>query len=72
MAEEHRIIYVCQECFTMAGEARTCCEHKMIRLDAGIPGDERSKPLMDERGNLKTRAPLWWVERNAWWTSENQ
>lgn len=72
MAEKHRIIYICQECFTMAGEARQCCGLEMIRIDAGIPGDTRSKPLMDAQGNLKTRAPLWWVERNAWWIRESR
>lgn len=72
MAEEHRIIYICQECFTMTEEPRECCELEMICIDAGAPGDERSKPLMDEQGNLKTRAPIWWVERHAWWIRDSQ
>ncbi len=72
MGEQHRIIYICQECFTIATRSQTCCERKMIRIDAGVPGDERSKPLMDEYGNLKTRAPVWWVERNAWWIRKGQ
>lgn len=69
---EHRIIYICQDCFTIAEEPRKCCDHDMARIDAGAPGDERSKPLMDEHGNLKTRAPVWWVERYAWWIRETQ
>lgn len=72
MAEKHRIIYVCQDCFTIAEEPRKCCEHRMVRIDAGTPGDERSKPLTDAGGNLKTRAPVWWVERYAWWVRENR
>jgi hypothetical protein len=44
----------------------------MARVDAGVPGDERSKPLMDEHGNLKTRAPIWWVERYASWIKDSQ
>ncbi|MFQ5855130.1 MAG: hypothetical protein ACE5LU_05750 [Anaerolineae bacterium] len=56
----------------MANGPRTCCELEMIRIDAGVPGDERSKPLMDEQGNLKTRAPVWWVERHAWWIRGSQ
>lgn len=72
MGEEHRVIYICPECFTIAENLRECCEHNMIRVDAGVPGDERSKPLIDEGGNLKTRAPVWWVERYAWWVKDNQ
>lgn len=71
MNGQQRIIYICQECFTIAEEPRECCEHEMVRIDAGCPGDERSKPLMDEHGNLKTRAPVWWVERYAWWIRED-
>lgn len=72
MTEQHRIIYICQECFTMREEPRKCCGLEMIRIDAGAPGDPRSKPLMDEHGNLKTRAPVWWVERQVWWIRESQ
>lgn len=72
MTEEHRIIYICPECFMIAEDPRNCCEHEMTRIDAGAPGDERSKPLMDEQGELKTRAPVWWVERHAWWIREHQ
>lgn len=67
MARKRRIIYLCGHCFKMSDEFQECCGHRMTRYDAGEPGDARSKPLMDERGNLKTRAPVWWVERYAWW-----
>lgn len=69
---EQRIIYICPECFTMAEDPQAGCEHKMLRVDAGDPGDQRSKPLMDAEGNLKTRAPVWWVERYAWWARDSQ
>jgi len=70
MAGEHRVIYICQECFTISEEPRADGDHKMVRVDAGAPGDERSRPLIDEKGNLKTRAPVWWVERYAWWIKD--
>ncbi|MBS1253676.1 MAG: hypothetical protein MAG451_02729 [Anaerolineales bacterium] len=72
MVTEQRIIYVCQECFTITEKQRTCCEHDMVRIDAGTPGDERSKPLRDAQGNLKSRAPVWWVERYAWWIGDDE
>lgn len=71
MVEKHRVIYICPDCFAIAEAPRGCCEHDMIRIDAGAPGDARSKPLRDEEGNLKTRAPAWWVERYAWWIRDN-
>jgi len=67
MTREHRIIYLCPHCFQIGEEPCECCGREMTRFDAGAPGDPRSKPLMDEHGNLKTRAPAWWVERYAWW-----
>jgi hypothetical protein len=69
MAEKRRIIYICQDCFTVAERLSQCCGHDMARVDAGMAGDERSKPLVDNHGNLQTRAPIWWVERYAWWIS---
>ncbi len=72
MAERHRIIYLCGHCFKIGDEPWECCGRQTIRYDAGVPGDPRSKPLMDEQGNLKTRAPVWWVERYAWWIRSEQ
>ncbi len=72
MTEKHRIIYICPDCFTVLDQPGKCCNQDMTCIDAGAPGDPRSKPLMDEHGHLLTRAPVWWVERYAWWLRENQ
>jgi len=63
MAQETRIVYVCPNCFNLSAEPMECCNQMMIQCDAGVPGDERSRPLMTAEGKLATRAPKWWVER---------
>ncbi len=62
MAQEHRIIYVCPNCFSLSEEPKECCHEMMVQCDAGVPGDEQSRPLMAADGELVTRAPRWWVE----------
>jgi hypothetical protein len=37
----------------------------MIRCDAGQPGDERRRPVIDERGNIKSHAPRWFLEARS-------
>jgi hypothetical protein len=59
-----RVIYLCEICFRVTDKPEECLEgHRMIRCDVGEPGSERSRPLYDEEGRLKTHAPLWWLER---------
>jgi hypothetical protein len=62
MAEKGRIVYVCSECFRVAGGQEICHGRPMLECDAGLPGDERSKPVMTPEGELVTHAPRWWVE----------
>ncbi len=57
-----RTIYVCRECHRVDQRPLTCHPDALVQCDAGAPGDERSQPLFDARGNLVTRAPKWWVE----------
>lgn len=54
--------YLCPICFETSEVEAKQHGHPMLRCDAGQPGDERRKPVMDERGNLKSRAPRWFLE----------
>ncbi len=62
MSSRGRIVYICQVCHRTGERPLTCHARASRKCDAGMPGDERSKPLFDERGNLVTRAPKWWVD----------
>jgi hypothetical protein len=56
------IFYLCPFCFEVSEVEGDHHGQRMVRCDAGQPGDERRKPMMDERGNLKSRAPRWFLE----------
>ena len=62
MAKTGRTIYICRECHRVAQRPVKCHGRAAVRCDAGMPGDERSKPLFDAQGQLVTRAPKWWVD----------
>ena len=51
--------YICPVCFAAADEPVECHGHLMVACDAANPED--CKPLMDDQGNLKSRAPRWFV-----------
>ena len=60
--------YICPVCFKAAAERLECHGHLMIPCNAEKPED--CKPLMDDEGNLKTRAPRWFVSTIARQQSE--
>ncbi len=60
-----RTVYICPECHWVSLRAVRHHNRKMVKCDAGVPGDPRSKPLFDAAGNLKSRAPRWWIEACA-------
>ncbi len=67
MASEHDIftsrkVYVCRVCHLVGRQPLSCHPGQSVQCDAGVPGDERSKPLFDAQGHLATRAPKWWVD----------
>jgi len=62
---EH-IFYLCPVCFETSESGVEYHRHQMIRCDAGQPGDERRKPLVDDSGQLKSRAPRWFLEAVGW------
>lgn len=56
-------IFLCQRCFTPAKAAGTCpnCGGELIGCRPGDPDDPCRKPLMNSKGELLSRAPLWWL-----------
>jgi len=63
MTQKGRIVYVCPRCLRVAGEQEECHGQLMVECDAGMPGDERSRPITTLEGELVTHAPRWWVEK---------
>lgn len=57
--------YICIICFKTAETPQLCHEHRMIHCAQRPPGDRRLKPLCDDQGNLKSRAPRWFLEETS-------
>ena len=57
--------YICPTCFKAAETPRLCHEHQMIHCAQMTPGDRRLKPVRDDEGNLKSRAPRWFLEETS-------
>lgn len=60
------LFYLCPTCFEATQDEEQGHRHGMLLCDPGPPGDERRKPLADESGRLKTRAPRWFLEAVGW------
>ncbi|HET7088829.1 MAG TPA: hypothetical protein VFL17_09280 [Anaerolineae bacterium] len=54
--------YICTICFEVSGTPSEHHSRQMIRCDAGQPGDEARRPLVDAEGHLKTHAPRWFLQ----------
>lgn len=58
--------YLCPNCFT-PGRAPGACENcgsTVLHCRPGDADDPCRKPLLNAAGDLKTRAPLWWLKHN--------
>jgi hypothetical protein len=54
--------YICPACFRICESEQECHMHRMLVCEAGEPGDERRKPVVDQFGNYASRAPRWYIE----------
>jgi hypothetical protein len=54
--------YICPVCFNAGDEQQTCHGQLMIPCKTDKPEDCR--PLMSDGGELKTRAPRWFIWEN--------
>ncbi len=57
-----RLFYLCPTCFEASEIDSECHRHRMIACDAGDWDDERRKPIIDDDGHLRSRAPRWFLE----------
>ena len=61
--EKEAKFYICPTCFSTSGLPAICHDQPMI---ACRPADlDDCRPLQDAEGNLKTRAPKWFVDGAA-------
>ena len=61
--QTERGFYICPTCFQAAEVRIKCHGHVMIHY-VGFPSDHpHLKPLLDREGNLKTRAPRWFLAK---------
>jgi hypothetical protein len=56
------IFYLCPNCFYASNAPDDSHEHPLLRVDPGMPGDERRKPVMDQSGHILSPAPRWFHE----------
>ncbi|MGD8813833.1 MAG: hypothetical protein PVI78_05095 [Anaerolineales bacterium] len=71
MREPHVKIYICSRCLTAEGEPGACqqCGLQLIACQPGAKDDPQRRPLMDDQGNLRSHAPIWWLKHTmGTWT----
>ena len=56
------IFYLCPTCFYACEIFDNYHEHALLRVDPGLPSDERRKPITDRRGQIVSPAPRWFHE----------
>lgn len=56
------IFYLCPTCFYASDIPDDGHEHPLLRVDPGLPSDERRKPVTDRNGHIQSPAPRWFYE----------
>ncbi|MFO7730905.1 MAG: hypothetical protein R6V86_09085 [Spirochaetia bacterium] len=61
------IMYVCPNCFAAADLAGKCsvCGHQLYEFRPGDANDPCRCPVVNDRGEVVTHAPLWWLRSVA-------
>jgi len=59
------VFYLCPRCFYASKSPDEHHEHTLLRVDPGLPGDERRKPVTDQLGHILSPAPRWFHEAVA-------
>jgi len=61
------IMYVCPNCFTAADASGECgvCGHQLYEFKPGDVDDPCRCPVVNDRGEVVTHAPLWWLRSVA-------
>jgi hypothetical protein len=53
------VFYLCPNCFYASNIPDDGHQHPLLRVDPGLPGDERRKPITDASGRILSPAPRW-------------
>lgn len=56
------VFYLCPSCFYASDSTDNDHEHPLLRVDPGLPVDERRKPVTDHQGRILSPAPRWFHE----------
>jgi hypothetical protein len=56
------IFYLCPTCFHASETPDAGHEHPLLRVDPGLPDEERRKPVTDHQGHILSPAPRWFYE----------
>jgi hypothetical protein len=59
------VFYLCPNCFYASDVLDESHEHPLLRVDPGLPGDERRKPITATDGHILSPAPRWFLEAIA-------
>lgn len=56
-------VYLCPRCLSAEDAPGICprCGEDRLGCRPGDPDDPCRRPIMDARGQVRTRAPLWWL-----------
>jgi hypothetical protein len=60
-------VYLCPRCLSASAHAGACdmCGRERLGCRPGAPDDPCRKPVIDSRGHVRTRAPLWWLRMSV-------
>jgi len=60
-------VFLCPRCFDSQASAGVCSRCGVERLSCrpGDPDDPCRRPLVDSAGQVRTRAPLWWLRQTV-------
>jgi len=56
------VFYLCPICFYASETPDGSHEHILLRVDPGLPDDERRKPVTDQHGHILSPGPRWFHE----------
>ena len=56
-------VYLCPTHLVPTGKPGVCpeCGQELLGCRPGDPDDPCRRPIIDQRGRVLTRAPLWWL-----------
>lgn len=61
---EDLTFYLCPDCLTPSESSEPCvnCGATVMECRPGGKDDPCRRPIVDAGGNVRTRAPLWWLK----------